>query len=1341
MLHKSLKAVLLTTLFSLLGFLLFINSVTQVNAAKLVPNEIETVDLMNELNPDKQLNYGSINSKKVTPKQQIQTFTDQSTIITPAPDGTNDYATSPDPDYPERDIINAEGQTLHVPEGKIAYVSNAKQFMHAAYGGYNAGRASSNQCSGDQTIPYQNSKADLFMYDTDITKIVFLKDIDLTKFQSDPDIYVYDKSSGRKVKVSFSDSSSFADNPTSSGSTTGTAAGEAYWYFTIKRRPSQEVINKKDYSRLVIDGDGHSIELGKFSLETWNADNGKFNGRINQDLVAKNMNIYGNSWYGIFYTPTGTNETIQTFDNDNYYGSQMAYTAGLVNTYIKNNVNIYSLKTYKGLDGRLYNCEGGGDQQNFQTNNITFESGCVYNGYTYNGNVVELTGGAYLRDGAEVNLYPHGNSAEDAGILNEGILMNGSESTPSLQLYGTAKLNIDCNTQNLRHLIPTISMNDNTPESSDSIATGDTVTDSTQDYSSPCGAFQMAGSSSIVFFENKNGDSPEVNITSNGAMYGNDPVVYLKGGVANLAHGKFSVHAHNLNSYTTPGNGGLIRFDNTMQINVQSGGDFNVDVADKNNDSTKPINLIYAVTLNLSIMNPKNVSLDLRNDNCKNSALVYIYNSTPQTIHAYDTRISALGNSEPVSGSNIPGTLGNTNGGKDVSLGMEKPLRVQTLELPFIYSAINANMYLNNTAKIQAPGATLDELKGDMAEMQGKEFRYVHLSDLPGPVISSIPHLSRPSTRKITGNVTGDQWQNINDSASPKGEEFSPKPPLIRVQLQHHNETTGLDEITDLGTVVNNKEAYQKENSDPQDINKVPVSPNKLKSSSLDVDDKNIGQPINNDSDEPKYLNSEKGDITWSDSHNFSYDLDTLLTNYNKNHPNSTLSLKPNDTIKTSAVTNYQETPIQDTRISNLDLEKGDEPTEPFLLDDQVQMPFKYLDTESKAKKLYLSGTIYQLVTDTAGKTTNKVISSFTKKEFDINKPGEWITGYLTLPDATKNSGNYVVEFNGTDDLNNVSSTGKDEDLYWKYQVSPLPKYNGKTVLNDHTTGDTTKPGNIVTNLHYNVTTTFEIANSSNSQNLSNVMFSHYGSDAGITDDDSDYTLTASYSDDKGQTINKPLNSGFQYKKDYSPGDFGISTDNFPAGVKFTITHKILVKKKAKDDTDKLVKIGADQMYSKEGDNKVGTLLSTSNSIGYNSIGSIVLNVSGGINYGTSALPLNKQKTLFMKKPYPIVKIENDTSASQPITLTAQVDGDTSSLNNWLYYRKKRDNTDYSDTLMTNTVTVFHNSIGTNAIQDIVSSWLNPKTGEQVTGPVLNPSSPSSGKYSTKITWNLTNSL
>ncbi|MCT6892013.1 MAG: hypothetical protein M3Z87_20550, partial [Lactobacillus sp.] len=305
---------------------------------------------------------------------------------------------------------------------------------------------------------------------------------------------------------------------------------------------------------------------------------------------------------------------------------------------------------------------------------------------------------------------------------------------------------------------------------------------------------------------------------------------------------------------------------------------------------------------------------------------------------------------------------------------------------------------------------------------------------------------------------------------------------------------------------------------------------------------------------------------------------------------------------------NYQETPVQNTRITNLYLQKGDEPKTPFLVGDQITMPFQYIDTIDNASPLHIKGTIYKL--DDNGKNPTPV-QRFDSDDIPIKKTSSWLNSSLYLPTenpgATSKPGNYVVEFNGTDNLDNA---GPDDPVSWNYTVSNLPKYNGKKVLNDHTTGDTTKPGNIVSNLHYTVKTVFEAVNTTNGT-LSKVKFNHPSTIGDGIDNDinieenSDYTLTASYIDDKGQTINKPLNSGFEYKtKYYSPKDFGImNTDNFPAGVKFTITYKILVKKKAKDDLDKLVKIGADQMYSKEGDNKVGTLLSTSNSIGYNSIG------------------------------------------------------------------------------------------------------------------------------------------
>lgn len=1340
MLLRFLKNILLMVVLSLISFFLCNTFVTKVSATKVVPNNLETNDLLSKLNPDRQLNPDIISSNKITDKQQMQSFTDQNTVVTPAPNGTNDYATAPDPDYPAgrtaTDHLPSDNgpKSISLPAGKIAYVSNAKQFIHALYGNYCSGR---NTIADKNRLPYQISSYDWTYYDTDITKIVLTKDINLANIGVDPDISVPDNK-GKLQKVTFS-SFGFEEN------TNGTTDSG---YYTLANLPSWHSLKSNgrdlDYTSVVIDGTykgvRHTLALGTFSMQTYMYDGS----HVNHDITAENIDIYGSSYFGLVWGYGIGNYTIETFDNVNYYGSQLAYNDDKTQTIIKNKTTVYSLANYKVPgDNRKYVCQNtgnNGDQQNFQTNNIVFESGSVYRGYTYNANAIELTGGATLKDGSQVYLYPHGNNAEHRGILNEGFLMNGSNSKPSLNLYGSAKLNIDCNTKNLKDSIPSISADDNT-------------SDGKSTYNSPCGAFQMMGGSSSINYYEEKGVSPEVNITSEGAFYGNNPVVYLQGGNANLSHGKFSVDAKNLKNYNTAGSGGLLKFENSMLINVKSGGDFNVDVGDKDNTETDPINLIYASDLNVSIMNPKNVNLDLRNDNCANSALVYINNYTPKTIKVYDTRISASGNSKIVSGSNIPGSLGKDTNGKDVSFGNDAPLRIQTLDLPFMYSAISSNMYLNNTAKIQAPQDTLDELKDAMAEMSGKEFRFVHMSDLPGPVISNIPRRSSPKMRTISGKVTGDKWQNINDPTSISGKEFDPKPPLISVKVQHHNTSNAETTSTDLGTVGNEKEARQKKNNDPNNNDTVPVSPNRLINDNLDISDANIGKPIDPNSTppynkEPQYLDAK--DISWSDKNNFSYNLDDLLKKYNTNHPDDKLSLKPTDTIKTSAVTNYQETPIQNTRITNIDLQAGDEPSKPFLLGETINMPFKYLDTDSEAKILSIKGNVYKLVTDDNGNIEKQLIKPFEETINIKNHLTEWTNAQLQLPvESTKNPGNYIVEFNGSDDNGNVYSIDNEDSISWKYTVSGFPKYNGEKVINDHrnNSGNEKYP-NIVGNLQYTLKTIFKVANSDVSKPLSNVEFTHPGeiddianSDQNITDLH-DYTLTASYIDEQGKTQSKQLND-FNYNTSYKPGDFGLGSE-FPAGVIFTITHKIKVNNLKPKDR---VHIGADQMLSTNDKNET-SVLGTSNSIDYNSIGSIVLNVADTMNFGSHTLPFNREKPLFMKdgKEKPIVEIDNNTSVSQPVTLTAQTDGDGSSenLDNWLYFRTWNSNTSTSlDTPMSDKITVYHGNIGTDSQSNkiISNNWFDDK-GEQKFGPILKFStSPRAKTYSTKITWSLTNSL
>ena len=1177
----------------------------------------------------------------------------------------------------------------------------------------------------------------------------------------------------------------------------------------------------------------------------------KGNHPYKEDWTLENIDTYGTSYYGIMsgntgiatnyllanskvgdHDPTSTDPnqklndqqqinnakagllggyTWLTYDNVTYTGSQLSWnsTYHVAGATMKHNVIARSLYSYSDPEdpNYIWRTEASGNQQNFQVDRIVFDKTCRFTGSTYNGNALELTGNATLEDGAIVNIYPHGTSGEDSHDgLNHGLYFTNSGSG-SLLLKGKSKLNIHCDDHDGNDLIQA----DGTYTPSMDSNSSHTI------FARPVGALDMASSNSRIKYQSVGSNSPEINIDSDGPIYGNNALLNFGGGTADLADGKFSINARNLNKiingkvvdYKSGNNNGLMKVGSGAFINVKTGGDFSIAAHNSKNliddqgntvtdddAATSPVNLLYSSgSMNISIMNPKNVSLDLTDHQCPDSTLVYTRSDA--NIKAFDTRIQAEGDNNLSNGNkvgvnasgnnssippNILGQLGITYAaGQTISIGKGKdkdpnggfctssPIRVQTLTLPFNGPAIDFFQYLSKPADvpIQAPENDLNNLKKAMIQMNGREFRYVRLSDLPGPTEDAVdkvgvPGASKISQKDITGQVGGDYWANDDESDNTL---FSPVPPLLRVQLLHKGDKSAID----LGTVYNKDAAKQKaKESDAMDSSVTEVTPNSIDNDrNVRTDDKGnyiIGKKITTGGDtsnpQPKYLDSSivKWDNgSWSKDtsssendpqHSFSYNLQDVIKKYNDNHTDKKISFQPGDQVLTSVVTNYQETPVQNTRITNLYLQKGKEPKTPFLVGDKVTMPFQYIDTIDNASPLHISGAIYKL-DDNGNKT---LVTSFEKNDIQIDKTSEWKNSSVDLPTekpgATSEPGKYVVEFNGTDKLNNTG-----DPISWNYTVSNLPKYNGKKVLNDHTTGDTTKPSNIVSNLHYTVKTVFEAVNTTNGA-LSKVMFNHpdtIGDDADQNiEENSDYTLTASYID-KGQTINKQLNSGFEYGKYYSPkDDFGISKDNFPAGVKFTITHKILVNAENKDDG---VQIGADQMYSKEGNDGEDILLGTSNSIKYNSVGSIVLNVvNNTIDYGTNpvAVPLKKERVFFIPKTQdPIVSVTNNTPYSQPIILTAQVDGDTSglnSLNNWLYYRKTKDNTGYSDTPMTNKVTVFHDSVGTNVSQNISSRWFN-KDGKQVTGPILKleqNSSPNLGtqhKYNTKITWNLTNSL
>ena len=940
-----------------------------------------------------------------------------------------------------------------------------------------------------------------------------------------------------------------------------------------------------------------------------------------------------------------------TYDNVDYTGSQLSWTGtdGVAGATMVNKVTARSVYSYKEPLNPNYTwlTESNGDQQDLEEDRIIFDKTCRFTGSTYNGNALELTGNATLEDGAIVNIYPHGTSPEHThdGLAHGVYFINTGSG--SLLLKGKSQLNIHCDNHDGNDLIQA----DGTYTPSMDPTTKHTI------FSQPAGALDMASSNSRIKYQSVGSNSPEINIDSDGPISGNNALLNFGGGTADLADGKFSINARNLNKiingkvvdYKSGNNNGLMKVGSGAFINVKTGGDFSIAAHNSKNliddqgntvtdddAATSPVNLLYSSgSMNINIMNPKNVSLDLTDHQCPDSTLVYTRSDA--NIKAFDTRIQAEGDNNLSNGNkvgvnasgnnssiptNILGQLGITYAaGQTISIGKGKdkdpnggfctssPIRVQTLTLPFNGPAIDFFQYLSKPANvpIQAPENDLNNLKKAMIQMNGREFRYVRLSDLPGPTEDAVdkvgvPGASQISQKDITGKVGGDYWANDDESDKIL---FSPIPPLLRVQLLHKGDKSAID----LGTVSNKDAAKQKAKetlSDAMDSSVTEVTPNSIDNDRNVRTDTNgnyiIGKKITTGGDtsnpqphylDPKIVKWDNG--SWSKDtsssendpqHSFSYNLQEVLENYNENHTDKKISFKPGDQVLTSVVTNYQETPVQNTRITNLYLQKGKEPKTPFLVGDQITMPFQYIDTIDNASPLHIKGAIYKL-DDNGNKT---LVTSFERDDIPIKKTSGWLNSSLNLPTeptskpgATSEPGNYVVEFYGTDDVGNSGNAGPDDPISWQYTVSNLPKYNGKKVLNDHTTGDTTKPGNIVSNLHYTVKTVFEAVNTTNGA-LSKVMFKHPDT-IGI-EENSDYTLTASYIDNK-QTINKPLNSNLDFGYDYKPKDFGISTDNFPAGVKFTITHKILVNAENKAG----VQIGADQMYSKEGNDGEDILL------------------------------------------------------------------------------------------------------------------------------------------------------
>ncbi|MBA1434501.1 hypothetical protein [Bombilactobacillus bombi] len=323
-----------------------------------------------------------------------------------------------------------------------------------------------------------------------------------------------------------------------------------------------------------------------------------------------------------------------TYRNIRYIGSQLSWTQrGTSGSTIAGNVVSSSVRSYRDPvhPEWIWLTESNGTQQIFQEDQMIFEKDCNFMGSTYNSNGLEMTGSVQLRDGANVNIHPHGWSGENYSNMNYGIFFTSDASNEhaNLKLYGSAKLNIYCDGEDGNDPIGA----DGKYDISQHIKPEEDRR--TLFKEKPAGAFKMADpQSNLEYIRVPNETySPEINIVSDGQIYNNYPLVDMAGGTANLSHGSFSIKAKNLGKYSNAGgSGGLMSVGSGMNINVRTGGSFNISVADTNNSEIEPINLLYSAgQMNIKIKNPDNVTLDLVNDQCPNSALVYVRTGGSQT--------------------------------------------------------------------------------------------------------------------------------------------------------------------------------------------------------------------------------------------------------------------------------------------------------------------------------------------------------------------------------------------------------------------------------------------------------------------------------------------------------------------------------------------------------------------------------------------------------------------------------------------------------------------------------------------------------------------------------------
>lgn len=1278
--------------------LLFFNMKQNAWAASNLTNQYPSINSLLQSNTLRNSDFTTLKASNST-NAGLNLLTKLSdTIIWPS---NNDYALAADP--------NVDG-------GYIAYVQTPNQYIHAIYG-YSTTGDPNPQNYDDLSTTGSISKSN-------ITKIVLMKNIDLVNSQdpsSNPDITI--NTSGRTTVV-----------PTWSkvlrdvvNSISG--KGDSYNGTTLNvnlalQRPSNN-------NTLTIDANGNYINVGNMNISTLNRSN------FQTTICLENATIFNSSYYGYI---RGAGNTTEIYKDVNYYGAQFLYSSGNVNIETYGTINAFSLRYYYAPnDTKLYDCQGNGNQQNMQAQNVDFGKDCVYNGYTYSGNLLELTGNATVHDGARVTLCPHttasmpgsssGSTPEHSYGNNTagGLYLKGGgpNVNPVLKIEKNASLNVKTNLASFKDEV-----NNNDPRFPN-VITGAAEDEPMKSGYSTSGTALILDNGGKVKYANQS--HSEINLTSDGPL-SNYGLAYIGGGVVDIGEGSLKATANNLNNKSA----NLIQLGGEGKVFVNKNGTFNVGAP----GATGKINMVYSSgDFKINVYKPKSLKIDRPNEQ---SNIIY-----------GDGNVEMRGVKQVTDKGTVP---------------------FQYLNIPFSGQYIVTN-YGGSILQAQTGkdySKILKTLLGNQAtnadHTQFNQFAGVDFTAIDdGPQLTKNLSIIDPQQRKITGTVT-----DIENGEPMSGAR-------LHVTLQRADSSNVIDlgdtgdNIAKLDTKLDS--VYLKDlNTDLEKTDLAAVLPDKdtwfidHHDSAGEVLDTLTG-PGSELSPPWRYVTNSQV-ISW-DTNEFTIDIDQLVKNYDAEHDQKIGTLLPSDKIQVTAVNNYQASATKNVSISSLYLQLDNAKARKYyLLGDDIEIPLVYQDslpqsTQPADDMLNVKGYINPNMDTSLDPGLPDVSANLPMTNDNRPHNAVWKIAAQPTNKVTAEAKDYTVKFYGTDKSGSRSPTNAFDEqgkplpkylLSYSYKVLNVPGYSGYKQLwqkdKMHLSNEPgfTNPNNLGMG-KYQEKNFFKPKEESSS--ISNVTFTRGDTING------DYDSPGIKVDPRVRVIATDKNNNSQAKSfsfqnntlTLLPSDFpDLTTEgHFVPGIRFEIDAGVQVLNPAKELN--LSSMHMSTKYEHTDGTSENIALGESGAIKIGNVYNLQLNVPSKIDFGQHSIGK------FVDKNYTIVNKEDVQDnlhltytpiANNNIAVTVKLRGDLTdaSSNKWenaLFYKSPSTG---EEQFLTSETTIFSDTLPSvitsneDVQRKLATSWWNDND-QQVAGIFLrtNKNIPHWGTFNTTADWTVTNSI